>query len=186
MICFCFAAVATYLIPRIFSQIFRVDDLNLLSFAVFFRLLGALTVVFGYRVWHIYFSRTMNCTLGLTAALTRSYLSRNIHEDQLGNVYNNSCLIIIRNFPLHTKLLISHSNSKSYRWTFSQTLFSIIRNWFGKLISHSNSVIPLNTSKDFFFYFKKVIWKVTRCSQMVPRNLTCIILLILPKCQIKS
>lgn len=68
----------------IFTHILKVDDLYLLSFTTFIRLLGALFTAFGYKLWHFYFSRTLNTFTGITGPLLRSYLSKIIAQEQLG------------------------------------------------------------------------------------------------------
>lgn len=78
------AAGGTWLLCRVL----QLDDLLILSIAAFFRVLSALVMIFGFRVWHIYFSKLLSCTLGISGSIIRSFLSRNVGKDELGKVFS--------------------------------------------------------------------------------------------------
>lgn len=80
-----FSAIGAFGGTWLFCYKLKLDDIFVLNVAAFLRVLSALIMVFGYRVWHIYLAKLVSCTLGLTGPLIRSFLSRVVAKDELGN-----------------------------------------------------------------------------------------------------
>ncbi|XP_065203637.1 probable peptidoglycan muropeptide transporter SLC46 [Planococcus citri] len=66
----------------------QLNDLLVLSIAVFPRLLSALVMVFGYQLWHIYLAITLSCTFDIPGSILRLFLSRIVGKDELGKVFS--------------------------------------------------------------------------------------------------
>lgn len=82
-----------YLFPAITSfggtwllcYILKLDDLLVLSLAAFSRVMSALVMIFATQVWHIYVAQVLSSTLSISGSIIRSFLSRIVAKDELGN-----------------------------------------------------------------------------------------------------
>lgn len=90
-----FPAIGAYAGAWLLSYKLKLDDLLVLGLAAFLRVLSALVMIFGYEVWHIYFSKFLACTLGLSGPLIRSFLSRIVAKDELGNDHGSEFMFTI-------------------------------------------------------------------------------------------
>lgn len=88
-----FTAIGAFAGTWLLCYVLKLDDLFVLSIAAFFRVLSALVMIFGYQVWHIYFAKLLSCTLGISGSIIRSFLSRIVAKDELGNAPRSIFLI---------------------------------------------------------------------------------------------
>ncbi|XKL67795.1 hypothetical protein PGB90_003286 [Kerria lacca] len=81
-------AVGSFGGTLLFSRILKCDDLYLLCVSAFIRIIAPFPIIFGWEIWHLYFSKLLGITTGLIGPLCRSFLSRMIPPDELGKIFS--------------------------------------------------------------------------------------------------
>ena len=66
------------------SKVLGLPDLQVINIVNAFRLMGALVLAFGHRIWFIYLGSILSSASGLYGAMGRVLLSKIVHAEDLG------------------------------------------------------------------------------------------------------